>query len=49
MKSAISLFEYIRNRFGYGVEILHDVHERIPPILGVWFAKEVEKYQLFFL
>jgi mannonate dehydratase len=28
---------------------LHDVHERIPPILGVWLAKEVEKYQLFFL
>ena len=25
------------------------MHERIPPILGVWFAKEVEKYQLFFL
>jgi len=49
MKSALSLFEYIRNRFGYGIEILHDVHERIPPILGVWFAKEVEKYQLFFL
>ena len=49
MRSALSLFEYIRDRFGYGVEILHDVHERIPPILGVWFAKEVEKYQLFFL
>ncbi len=49
MRSALSLFEYIRNRFGYGIEILHDVHERIPPILGVWFAKEVEKYQLFFL
>ncbi|MEE8046316.1 MAG: enolase C-terminal domain-like protein [Dehalococcoidia bacterium] len=49
MRSALSLFEYIRGRFGYGLEILHDVHERIPPILGVWFAKEVEKYQLFFL
>ena len=49
MRSALSLFEYIRERFGYGLEILHDVHERIPPILGVWFAKEVEKYQLFFL
>ena len=49
IRSAIGLFEYIRNRFGYGVEILHDVHERIPPILGVWFAKEVEKFQLFFL
>ncbi|MSQ09044.1 MAG: starvation-sensing protein RspA [Dehalococcoidia bacterium] len=49
MRSALDLFEHIRGRFGYGVEILHDVHERIPPILGVWFAKEVEKYQLFFL
>ena len=49
LRSALNLFEYIRDRFGYGVEILHDVHERIPPILGVWFAKEVEKYQLFFL
>jgi mannonate dehydratase len=49
MRSAIGLFEYVRDRFGYGVEILHDVHERLPPILGVWFAKEVEKYQLFFL
>ncbi|MBP65032.1 uncharacterized protein METZ01_LOCUS58721 [marine metagenome] len=49
MRSALGLFEYIRNRFGFGLEILHDVHERIPPILGVWFAKEVEKYQLFFL
>ena len=29
--------------------MLHDVHERIPPIMGVWFAKEVEKYELFFL
>ena len=48
MRSAISLFDYIRNRFGYGVEILHDVHERIPPILGLWFAKEVEKYQSYF-
>ncbi len=49
MRGALELFEHIRDRFGYGVEILHDVHERIPPILGVWFAKEVEKYQLFFL
>lgn len=49
MRSALGLFDYIRDRFGYGVEILHDVHERLPPILGVSFAKEVESYQLFFL
>jgi mannonate dehydratase len=49
MRSALGMFEYIRGRFGDGVEILHDVHERLPPVLGVWFAKEVEQYQLFFL
>ena len=49
MYSALSLFEYIRDRFGYSVEILHDVHERISPIQGVWFAKQVEKFRLFFL
>jgi mannonate dehydratase len=49
LRAALALFEHIRDRFGNGLEILHDVHERIPPILGVWFAKEVEKYQLFFL
>lgn len=49
LRSALGLFDYLRSKFGYGLEILHDVHERIPPILGVWFAKECEKYQLFFL
>ena len=47
--SALRLFEHIRARSGYDFEMLHDVHERIPPIDGVWFAKEVEKYRLFFL
>ena len=49
LRSAIKLFEHLRNSVGWDFEMLHDVHERIPPILGVWFAKEVEKYQLFFL
>lgn len=47
--SALGLLDYVRNRFGFGVEFLHDVHERIPPVLGIWLAREVEKYQLFFL
>ena len=49
MRSAIGLFEHIRSSVGWDVEILHDVHERIPPIQGVGFAKEVEQYKLFFL
>ena len=49
MKSAIGLFEHIRSSVGWDVEILHDVHERIPPIQGVGYAKEVEQFKLFFL
>ena len=49
MNSALRLFEHIRDRCGDDFEMLHDVHERIPPIDGVWFAKEVEKFRLFFL
>ncbi len=49
IRSALKLLEHIRNAIGQDVEILHDVHERIPPILGVKFAKDVEPFNLFFL
>ncbi|MCH7735101.1 MAG: starvation-sensing protein RspA [Chloroflexi bacterium] len=49
IRSAIELFDHIRNKVGWNFEILHDVHERIPPILGVKFAKDVEQFDLFFL
>ena len=49
IKSALNLFDHIRSTIGWDVEILHDVHERIPPILGVGLAKDVEEYKLFFL
>ena len=31
------------------MELLHDVHERIPPIQAIGLAKELEQYHLFFL
>ena len=43
------LFEHLRVQLGDDVELLHDVHERIPPIQGVWLAKALEPYRLFFL
>ena len=49
MNSALRLFELVRSQCGWDFEMLHDVHERIPAIDGVWFAKEVEQYRLFFL
>lgn len=43
------LFEYLRAELGEDIELLHDVHERIPPIQAVWLAKALEPYRLFFL
>lgn len=43
------LFERLRSTFGDQVELLHDIHERIPPIMAIGLAKELEKYNLFFL
>jgi mannonate dehydratase len=43
------LFEYLRQELGDEVELLHDVHERIPPVLAIQLAKDLEPYRLFFL
>ena len=43
------LFEHLRNSLGEEVVLLHDVHERIPPIQAIGLAKELEPYRLFFL
>jgi mannonate dehydratase len=43
------LFEHLRNSLGEEVELLHDVHERIPPIQAIGLANELEPYRLFFL
>jgi len=44
-----ALFEHLRLALGEDVELLHDVHERVPPIQGMWLAKALEPYRLFFL
>lgn len=43
------LFEYLRKELGDNVELLHDMHERLPPIDAIGLAKELEPYRLFFL
>jgi mannonate dehydratase len=43
------LFEYLRKQLGDEVELLHDVHERVPPVLAIQLAKDLEPYHLFFL
>lgn len=43
------LFEHIRSRLGVDVEVLHDVHERVPPIQAIQLARDLEQFKLFFL
>lgn len=43
------LFDHLRSTVGDEVELLHDIHERIHPILAINLAKQLEPYRLFFL
>jgi mannonate dehydratase len=43
------MFEHLRKTVGDDVELLHDVHERVPPILAMKLAKDLEQFRLFFL
>ena len=43
------LFEHLRKKLGDNVELLHDMHERVPPILAMQLVKDVEQYRPFFM
>lgn len=43
------MFEHLRVQLGNEVGLLHDTHERIPPILAIQLCRDLEPYKLFFL
>ena len=49
IRDTIHLFEQIRSKIGYEMQLVHDVHERIAPADAVALAKGLEPYDLFFL
>jgi mannonate dehydratase len=49
VNNTIRMFDHLRNKIGFGVELLHDVHERVPPPQAVQLAKALEPHRLFFL
>lgn len=49
IRGALALFEQARKDLREKVELLHDAHERVMPTEAVRFAKDLEKYRLFFL
>ena len=49
IRDTIQLFEQIRAKIGYDMQLVHDVHERIAPADAVALAKGLEPFDLFFL
>lgn len=49
IKNTVQLFEGIRNKIGYEMNLVHDVHERISPVEAIRLARLLEPYDLFFL
>jgi mannonate dehydratase len=49
MRAVPRLFEHLRGVLEDDVELLHDVHERLPATAALRLAKALEAYQLFFL
>lgn len=49
VRTVPKLFEHLRKQLGDEVELLHDMHERVPPILAIQLAKDLEPFKLYFL
>ena len=49
VNNTIRMFDQLRAKLGFDVELLHDVHERIPPTQAMVLAKALEPHRLFFL
>ena len=45
----LKMIEEVRKQLGEEVELLHDMHERVPPRDAIQFGKDVERFKLFYL
>jgi mannonate dehydratase len=49
VNNTIKMFDYLRAKSGFDVDLIHDVHERIPPTQALALANAVEPFRLFYL
>jgi mannonate dehydratase len=49
VNNTIKMFDYLRQKIGFDVDLIHDVHERVPPNQAMTLAKALEPHRLFFL
>jgi mannonate dehydratase len=49
VNNTIKMFDHLRSKIGFDVDLIHDVHERPAPAQALVLAKAVEPFRLFFL
>lgn len=49
LTATAKMFEHVRTTCGDKIELLHDIHERVPPIDAINLIKELAQYRPFFI
>lgn len=49
VNNTVKMFDYLRAKIGFDVDLIHDAHERVPPTQALALAKALEPHRLFFL
>lgn len=49
MRSTVELFRRVRSDFGWDIELLHDIHERLQLSDALSLVKKMEEFDLFYL
>jgi mannonate dehydratase len=49
VNNTVKMFDYLRSKIGFDVDLIHDAHERVVPTQAIALAKALEPFRLFYL